>query len=212
MNTRATLEGERLVVVTTGNRGSAFTVTFDPVQNGQSLEMTRTIDDETLRAPVTVRSFYRRLSDEARWNFGDGARGSQTRPPASRRVISACRMAPGWSPSWTTRSARRTPIGDVYTMTTRSPSQYEGAVIQGVVSGVNGPEQASGRVGMAPEPQEHPPPPNAARISSNGVIDEIRTPDGQNCGDGPRGTLDTHNGQSQKARGAWRPSVRRSAP
>ena len=53
MKTRATLEGERLVVVTTGNRSSDFTVTFDPLENGASLQMTRTIDDEDLRRPVT---------------------------------------------------------------------------------------------------------------------------------------------------------------
>ncbi len=72
MTTRASLEGERLVVATTGSRGSDFTVTFDPLENGRSLQMTRTIDDEGLRQPVTVRSVYRRLSDEARWNIDLG--------------------------------------------------------------------------------------------------------------------------------------------
>ena len=50
MTTRATLEGERLVVATSGNRGRDYTVTFDPMENGRGLQMTRTIDDESLRA------------------------------------------------------------------------------------------------------------------------------------------------------------------
>ena len=47
MSTRATLDGERLVVATTGHRGSDYTATFDPMDGGRSLEMTRTIDDES---------------------------------------------------------------------------------------------------------------------------------------------------------------------
>ena len=37
MSTRATLEGERLVVATTGHRGSDYTATFDPLEDGRSL-------------------------------------------------------------------------------------------------------------------------------------------------------------------------------
>ena len=74
INTRATFEGERLVVATTGNRGTDFIASFDPNENGRSLLVTRTIYDEGLRQPVTVRSFYQRTSAQARWNIdaGDG--------------------------------------------------------------------------------------------------------------------------------------------
>jgi hypothetical protein len=39
MHTRATLEGERLMVATTGNPRSDFTVTFHPGENGRSLHI-----------------------------------------------------------------------------------------------------------------------------------------------------------------------------
>ena len=199
MNTRATLEGERLVVVTTGNRGSAFTVTFDPVENGQSLEMTRTIDDETLRAPVTVRSFYRRLSDEARWNFGDSARREPDNTAGFQAgdfgVPDGTRLVAFLDNTLSTTNAR---LGDVYTMTTRSPSQYEGAVIQGVVSGVNGPEQATGRAGMTLNLRSIRLR-NGSSYQFDGVIDEIRTPDGQAVGVDREGTLDAHDGRAGTA-------------
>jgi hypothetical protein len=199
MNTRATLDGERLVVVTTGNRGSAFTVTFDPVQNGQSLEMTRTIDDETLRAPVTVRSFYRRLSDEARWNFGDSARREPENtagfPAADVGVPDGTRLVAFLDNTLSTANTRS---GDVYTMTTRSPSQYEGAVIQGVVSAVNAPEQATGRVGMTLNLRSIRLR-NGDSYQFGGVIEEIRTPDGQAVGVDREGTLDAHDGKAQTA-------------
>lgn len=199
MNTRATLEGERLMVVTTGNRGNAFTVTFNPVENGQSLEMTRTIDDETLRAPVTVRSFYSRLSDEARWNIDDSTRRDPDNtagfPTDDFGVPDGTRLVALLDNTLSMTNARS---GDVYTMTARSPSQYEGAVIEGVVSAVNAPGQASGRVGMALNLRSIRLR-NGSSYQFDGVIDEIRTPDGQTVGMDREGTLDTHNGQSQKA-------------
>ena len=103
MNTGATFEGERLVVATTGNRGSDFAVTFDPMENGRSLQMTRTIDDEGLRQPVTVRSSHRRLWNEAQWN----------------RVISSCRMAPKL------RQTRRQPTAACRRLTDM-PKRYRG--------------------------------------------------------------------------------------
>jgi hypothetical protein len=94
-------EGERLVVVTTGNRGSDFTVTFDPTADGRGLQMTRTISEEGLRQPVTVRSVYRRLSDEARWNIEvDDRPGSYTTGGATDDY--AVRMARGSWPCSTT--------------------------------------------------------------------------------------------------------------
>jgi hypothetical protein len=197
MHTRATLEGERLVVVTTGNRGNAFTVTFDPIQNGQSLEMTRTIDDETLRAPVTVRSFYRRLSDEARWNIEARRDPDNTASWASSDVgvAGGTRLVALLDNTLSMTNARS---GDVYTMTIRSPSQYEGAVIQGVVSAVNGPEQATGRVGMTLNLRSIRLR-NGSSYQFDGVIDEIRTPDGQAIGVDREGTLDAHDSQSETA-------------
>ena len=132
MNTRATLEGERLVVATTGNRGSDFTVTFDPMESGRSLRMSRTIDDEGLRRPVTVRSVYRRMADEARWNIDVSGRQDPyyyTGSPSGDFVVpDGTRFVAVLDNALSTTNARE---GDRCTMTARSPSQYEGAVIQG---------------------------------------------------------------------------------
>ena len=76
MTTRATLEGERLVVATSGNRGRDYSATFDPMGDDRGLQVTRTIEDESLRQGVTARSSYRRVSDDARWNLDpSGQRG-----------------------------------------------------------------------------------------------------------------------------------------
>ena len=79
VNTRATLYGDQLVVTTTGsgNGGNDFAVTFEPLDGGRSLRVTKRIHDDNLQHPVAVQSFYRKSSDEAEWGtFSDARRAS----------------------------------------------------------------------------------------------------------------------------------------
>jgi outer membrane lipoprotein SlyB len=192
INTRATLNGERLVVETTGNRASDYTATFDPMVDGRSLQMTRVIDDEGLSQPVTVRSSYRRISNEPRWDleaggqrdpYYNGAVGtSGFGVPEGTRFVAVLDNA------ISTTNARQ---GDLYTMTTRSPSQYEGAVIQGSVSTVN-------QSGLTLDLR-------SIRLRSgtsyqfDGVIDEVRTPDGATIRIDREGAMGGNNSQTQTA-------------
>ena len=198
MNTRATLEGERLVIATTGNRGSDFTVTFDPMENGRSLQMTRTIDDEGLRQPVTVRSFYRRLSDEARWNIdASGRQGPYNNagsPAGDFGVPDGTRFVALLDHALSTTNARE---GDLYTMTIRRPSQYDGAVIQGFVSSVNESGRLPGRAGMTLNLRSIRLR-NGRSYQFDGVIEGIRTPDGQTVRVDREGTVDNRDSQTQK--------------
>ena len=196
MHTRATLEGERLVVATTGNRSSDFTVSFEPMENGRSLQMTRTIADEGLRQPVTVRSSYRRLSEEAQWDIEASGRRNPlntTSPTAGDFVVpDGIRLVALLDNAMST-SARE---GDPYTMTIRSPSRYEGAVIDGFVS-------SRERVGT------HRPGGMTLNVRSirlrdgrssrfDGVIEGIRTPDGETVRVDREGAIDNHGSQTRK--------------
>lgn len=199
MHTRATLEGERLVVATTGSRDSDFTVTFEPMENGRSLQMTRSIDDENLRRPVTVRSSYRRLSEGARWNIeASGWRdphNTTSFPAGDFLVPNGSRLVALLDNPVSTRHARE---GDVYTMTTRSPSQYEGAVIEGFVSSVDESGRLSGRAGMTLNLRSIRLR-NGSSYRFDGVIEDIRTPDGETVSVDREGTVDNHDSQTQKA-------------
>jgi hypothetical protein len=149
VKTRATLHGDQLVVTTTGNRDNDFSVTFEPIDNGRNLRVTRRIYDDNLRQPVTVQSFYRRSSDEAQWDVysinrgtsarSDSAAGNVGVPPGTRLVATL-------DNALSTRDAH---AEDRFSITTRSPSPYEGAVIEGTVSSVNASGRLSGRAEMA---------------------------------------------------------------
>jgi len=195
MSTRATLEGERLVVATTGQRGRDYTATFDPLDGGRRLEMTRTIDDEGLRQPVTIRSSYRRLSDEARWSvYSSGGRGpyDHASPSADDRVVpDGTRFVAVLDNALNAASAR---AGDFFTMTARSPAQYEGAVLEGFVSSVD----ESGRAAVTLDLR-------SMRLRDGrsypfyGVIQDIRTPDGDTVRVDREGTIDASDDRTRRA-------------
>ncbi|MBP1636896.1 MAG: hypothetical protein H6Q10_3470 [Acidobacteria bacterium] len=198
MTTRATLEGERLVVATSGNPGRDYTATFDPMENGRGLQVTRTIDHESLRQGVTARSSYRRVSDDARWNLDPGGPrgpGDDAGLPMGDFVVpDGTRFVALLDTALSTTNARE---GDPYTMTTRSPSQYAGAVIQGVVSAVNESGRLTGRAGMSLSLQSIRLP-SGGSYQFDGVIEDIRAPGGERVRVDRDGTFDTDGSQTQR--------------
>ena len=141
---RATLNGEQLLVSSTGDRGNDFSVTFDPIDNGQRLSVTRRVYAEGLTQPVVVQSTYDRISDVAQFNIYNGPTnypGPVTTNgdfiiPNGELVVATL------NDLLSTSSARE---GDRFTMTVRQPAQYEGATIEGHVSHVERSGRLTGR-------------------------------------------------------------------
>jgi type IV secretion system protein VirB10 len=196
MNTRAAFHGDQLVVTTTGNAGNDFTVTFEPIDDGRNLRVTRSIYDDGLRQPVTIRSFYRRSSDEAQWDLY-----ARTGVPSSRGPTTGNFLVPGGTrvvvtldEALSTGSARQ---GDRLSMTTRNPSRYDGAVIEAFVSSVNASEPLSGRADLALSFE-------SIRLLDGrtyqftGVIENVRMPDGEAIRVDREGTVEDENSQTEK--------------
>ncbi len=78
ISTRAVLYGEQLMVSTSGSPNDEFTVTFDPIENGRRLRVTRRIYVEQLNEPVVVQSFYNKTSNVARWDIYNAQRSTTT--------------------------------------------------------------------------------------------------------------------------------------
>ncbi len=132
--TRAEFIGNRLSVSTSGNRSTDFLVTFEPLNNGNGLLVTRRMDSEDLRGPVTVRSYYRRVASEPRWDVYPSERRDAP-PPQSRQfaVGDGTRMVAVLDTSLGTRTSRS---GEPFSMTVQGPAEYQGARIDGVVTRV----------------------------------------------------------------------------
>jgi hypothetical protein len=177
INTRVTFEGERLRVATTGDRRSDYIATFEPTDNGRGLLVTRTIYDESLRQPVSARSAYRRTSDQARWDIGNGNWGRYDDARSTRGttvVPDGTRFVARLDNDLRTTEARE---GDRWTMTAVSPSQYAGAVVQGYVSSVNAPGRPAGSTDMTLY-FESIRLRNGDTYPFDGALESIRTPNG----------------------------------
>jgi ketosteroid isomerase-like protein len=85
VRTRATLFGERLTVNTSGSQDDSFAVTFDPIDGGRRLRVTRRINAAQLNEPVVVESIYDKISEVAEWNIA----GERDATPAGRAAVSS---------------------------------------------------------------------------------------------------------------------------
>ena len=153
ISTRADVYGDRLGIdVGGGSRGSSFSVTFESLNNGENLRVTRRLDDPDLARPVSFQSYYRRFSREARWDvyddgpgFGRGRGNARGRGDDGRGAGWV-----GWNPADTNvpdgmhlvatldtpLSMRNSRDGEAFTMTVRGPAEFQDARIHGVISRV----------------------------------------------------------------------------
>ena len=153
---RASVAGNTLTVVANGNRMNDFTATFEPIDNGQRLRVTREMFAERLNQPVRVQSYYDRSSAIADFNIFQPARGQQAHVdfiiPNDTSIVATLN---------TNLDTRTLKDFDSFTMTVRQPRAYRNAVIEGHVSDSDRSGRLAGR----------------ARIQLN--FDRIRMPDGR---------------------------------
>jgi ketosteroid isomerase-like protein len=67
ITTRAVFRGNRLVVNIDGRVEDKFNVTFEPIDNGRRLRVTRRIYANELNSPVVINSVYDKVSELANW-------------------------------------------------------------------------------------------------------------------------------------------------
>jgi hypothetical protein len=145
---RATLSGDVLTINRTGERANDFTVTFDPSSDGREMLVTRTLYSDRITQPVVVRTYYDRTSDVAELNVYDTNReGSNTGDVATGTFVipNGTEIVAVLNNDLSTQNVRE---GERFTMTVRSPGQFDGATIEGSVVSVNRGGRISGRSDM----------------------------------------------------------------
>src|SRR5947209_2904186 len=148
---RAQINGDQLIVSSAGNRETDFSVTFDPIEGGQRLRVTRQIWNDRLgQNPVVVQNVYDRTSDVAQWNVYTGTTSTYDQtgslPSGSYIVPDGTTLIATLDTDLTTRTAN---TGDRFTMTVNSPSQFAGAVIEGHVANIARSGRVTGRSEMS---------------------------------------------------------------
>jgi hypothetical protein len=149
----STIVGDKLVVRSAGNRETDFTVTFDPIEGGRRLRVTREIWNERLgTGPVTVQNVYERTSDVAEWNVYNGTNTGYSQSGTISSAAGDFVVADGQMLTArleTDLSTRTTQTGDRFTMTVTSPQQFQGAVIEGHVASASRSGRITGRSDMS---------------------------------------------------------------
>jgi hypothetical protein len=142
-NVRATFNGDTLTVVSNGDRANDFTAIFTPLDAGRRMLVTRRVFAEGLSQYVEVKSYYDRTAETVQFNVYNNSNAVNNQGVINSFFIPANTMLVATlNRNLSTKTARD---GDRFTMTVRSPSQYEGAVIEGYVSNPNRSGRVTGR-------------------------------------------------------------------
>ncbi|MGH9928854.1 MAG: hypothetical protein ACREA9_06450 [Pyrinomonadaceae bacterium] len=143
MRARATINGDQLTVSSRGDRDSEFNVTFNPIDNGRRMRVTRRVSFQGLSTPVVVQSTYDKTDDVARFDINAGPQTYPNNNPNTSGtdfiLVNGETVVAVIDNDLSSATARE---GDRFTATVRQPAQYEGATVEGHVSNV----QRSGRI------------------------------------------------------------------
>ena len=143
VRSRATLSGDQLMVSTTGDRGNDFSVTFDSIDNGQRLSVTRRVYVQGLTSPVVVQSVYDKTSDVARFDiYSPSASPGYPTSNAGFIVPDGTRIIGVLDTDLSTRTAA---VGDRFTLRVTDPGEFSDATIEGHVSQIERSGRLTGR-------------------------------------------------------------------
>lgn len=191
---------DQLVISSTGDRGQDFQVTFDAVNGGQYLRVTRRIFLESLSRPVTVTSIYNKTSDVAQMNIfreRPGFRDYGNRTPGMRDSFIVSRdtqLVAVLNQDLSTRHVRE---GERISLVVRAPRQYENAVIEGYVSNVERSGRVTGRAEMGFD-FDRIRMPNGETYPFAGYVENIRTPDGEDVRVDNEGSIREDDSQTER--------------
>jgi hypothetical protein len=204
---RASLVGNQLSIARSGDRAQDFTVTFEPIDNGRRLLVTRRLYSDQFNQPAIVKTYYDKTSDVAQLNIYEsspeyGGGGTVGTTASGDFVIpSGTQLVAVLNTNLSTQTARD---NDRFTMTVRSPSQYDGATIEGYVTNVNRAGKITGRSDVTLNF-------DTIRLRDGrtyrfaGILDSVRTPDGQNVRVDNEGAV--REGDSQTTRTVQRAAI-----
>src|SRR5258705_1668863 len=203
---RASLSGNQLSITRSGDRAQDFTVTFEPIDNGRRLLVTRRLYSDQFNQPVTVQTYYDKTADVDQFNhsesspeYGGGTVGTTT--GGDFVIPNGTQLVAVLNSNLSTRTARD---NERFTMTVRSPSEYEGATIEGYVTNVDRAGRITGRADMTLNF-------DSIRLRDGrtyrfaGILDSVRTPDGQSVRVDNEGAV--REGDSQTTRTVQRAAI-----
>ena len=193
---RASFVGDTLNIVSNGDRANDFTITLTSLDAGRRMLVTRSLYAEGLNKTVQVRSYYDRTDNQARFNIYTNSpiyTGTNTNVNNSFYIPDNTTLTAMLNNELSTKTSKD---GDRFTMTVSSPSQYQGAIIEGYVSNANRSGRVSGRSEINLNYE-------TIRLSNNqmyrfaGITDSVRTASGDTIKVDNEGSVQDSNQTNQ---------------
>jgi hypothetical protein len=167
----ASIQNDQLRIVSNGNRANDFTATFEPIDNGRRLRVSRQIYVDRLNAPVTVTSYYDQVSDVPQFSMVTTDKNDRRRGflvTDNTKIVAVLN---------TDLDTNTDHDYDRFTLTVVEPAQYRNAVIEGYLTNVDRSGRLAGRANVTL---------NFDRIRYNGhsydfagVLENIQTQNGE---------------------------------
>jgi hypothetical protein len=141
------------------------------------LRVVRRLSSDRLNRTVEVQSVYDRTSDVAQWNVYTGSSNYPTTGTVTGEFIvpNGTQVVAVLNTNLNTRDLRD---GDRFTMTVRSPRDYDGGIIEGYVSNIDRGGRISGRSEMTLNFERIRNPRDNKTYNFAGIVQSVRTVSG----------------------------------
>ncbi len=200
VRTTSTLTGNILSIDSSGDRGNDFRVSFEVLDNGRGLRVTRRFDTERLSQPVSVQSYYNRTSESAQFDIyndrgNDRGRDNNSNTRNDRFAIpNDTVLTATLNNDLNTKEAKD---GDRFTLNVRTPGQYQGAVIEGQITKVDRSGRIAGRAELALDFQRIRMP-DGRSYDFAGYIEQVRNANGDKVTIDNEGSVKDNDSQTQR--------------
>lgn len=172
MRVRAVSTEKDLTLNYEGDRMNDYFVNFTPASNGQ-LRISRRIYLENRNETVTVQSVYDKIDQSARWETSGYPNAKRDNNADDFVIPNNTRITATLNTPLSTKTVKD---ADRFTMTVTSPSQYQGAIIEGRVIGEkSGVVSGKATLSLNFETIRLP---NGNSYSFAGIVEQVRDADG----------------------------------
>jgi hypothetical protein len=150
MKTRARFNGQNLMIDFTGDKMNDYYLTFEPIRNTKTLRVTRRLNLEGINREIPVYRVYDRTSNTADWNsvYPNSGNVNNNNNDNNFRDYYVPNSTNLTAILNNDISTNRSNEGDRFSFTVNSPSQYDGAIVEGRISKLERSGKISGRAEM----------------------------------------------------------------
>lgn len=185
INVKADTYYDGVAISYEGDRVNDFYINMMPINNGRQLRVIRRVYLENSNETVTVASVYDKSDERANWSMVTNRNNNNAGNNTRFVVANGTRLTASLTTPLSTKTAQD---GDRFRMEVTSPSEYDGAVIEGRIIESKSSGRVSGRANLAIDFQTITLR-NGQSYNFAGIVETVKTADGDEVSVNNEGTI-----------------------